>query len=286
MIRIKQTSGFTLIEVLITVMILGTLTVLAAQSMQQAVQSKTKIQAQIDDVSRMRDTLRIMERDINLAFHYRDLEKELDQLIQKYQKPQTATNPALQPGGVPTLFTPDEGQGPFQGGSANPDLAPRQDPRTHFIGSEEAVHFVTRNNARMTTQQKFADFAEVSYSVKDCKSLKVDGGSSQCLWRRSHPYVDEDVTAGGTEIVLLENVTEFALKYIGKGKQDWVTAWRSDEGGDGVTKNNFPLAVEISMTIEKEEKGKTKKYSMQVVAPLHFPNNPPPPATGALNAPN
>lgn len=266
-------------------MILGTLTVLAARSMQQAVQSKTKIQTQIDDVARMRDTLKIMERDLNLAFHYRDLEKEINQLIKKYQKPQT-TSPGAPPGfnpANPNLFAEDDSL--LEGGTAEPK-APRQDPTTHFIGNEDSIHFVTRNNSRMTTQQKFADFTEVSYSVKDCKSLKENGGSSKCLWRRSHPYVDDDVTAGGTEIVLLENVTEFALKYIGRGKQDWVSSWRSDDGGDGVTKGNFPLAVEISLTIEKEEKGRSKKYSMQIVAPLHFPNNPPPRPQGGLNAPN
>lgn len=283
--RSTHQAGFTLIEVLITVMILGTLTVLAARSMQQAVQSKVKIQSQIDDVSRMRDTLKIMERDINLAFHYRDLEKELNDLIKKYQKPNSQNPPTggLTPGGFsPGAVNPADSEL----AESNPNQAPRQDPTTHFIGSEDAIHFVTRNNSRMTTQQKYADFTEVSYSVKDCKSLKEEGGSSRCLWRRSHPYLDEDVTAGGTEIVLLENVTEFSLKYLGKGKQDWVTAWRTDQGGDSVTKKNFPLAVEISLTIEKPDKGRSKKYSMQIVAPLHFPNNPPPPSTGGLNATN
>ncbi|WP_347358513.1 prepilin-type N-terminal cleavage/methylation domain-containing protein, partial [Bdellovibrio sp.] len=79
----KKSSGFTMIELMITITILGTLTLLTAQSIQQAVKAKVKLQDQIDDVSRMRDALRLLERDINLAYHYRDLEKEIDQLVKK-----------------------------------------------------------------------------------------------------------------------------------------------------------------------------------------------------------
>ncbi|MFP5519206.1 MAG: type II secretion system protein GspJ [Bdellovibrionia bacterium] len=283
---LSSQSGFTLIEVLITVMILGTLTVLAARSMQQAVQSKSKIQAQIDDVARMRDTLRIMERDINLAYHYRDLEKEINDLIKKYQKPPAAApgggapgTPGGGPAGAPG-FNPDEGLNPAipenpEDALANLNKAPRQDPTTHFVGLNDALHFVTRNTGRITTGDMQADYAEVGYTLKDCRSLQEEGGTSKCIWRRSTPFVDSDVTLGGTEVVLLENVTEFELKYLGKGKQDWVTVWRSDKNGDAVTQKNFPLAVEISLTTEKKDKGKSKKYSMQIVVPIHFPNNPP-----------
>ena len=120
----------------------------------------------------------------------------------------------------------------------------------------------------------------MGYEMKECKSLHEDRGTSKCLWRRSTPHVDLDVTKGGDEVVLLENLSEFKLRYIGKGKQDWVTDWRSDSAGDGVTKGKFPTAVELSITTEKEENKRKKKYSMQVVIPIHFPNN----EEGASNA--
>lgn len=289
---LQKDTGFTLIEVLITVMILGTLTVLAARSMQQAVQSKTKIQGQIDDLSKIRDTLRVFERDLNLAYHHRDIEKEMDTLIKKYQRgtstqrPPGAPGAPAAPGTIPGSGLPGEGnpEDPYAN-LPDPNRAPRQDPTTHFVGTENAIHLVTRNNSRMVANQKEADFSEVSYSLKDCKSLKEGEGTSKCLWRRHHSFVDDDVTLGGTEVVLLENVTEFELKYLGKGKQDWVTTWRSDKAGDAVTKGHFPIAVELSLTVEKKEKGKAKKYSMQIVAPIHFPNNPVPSATqGGTNA--
>lgn len=247
--------GFTMIEVMITIAILATLTLLTAQTLSESIKSKIKLQDQIDDVSRMRDAIRLIERDINLAYHYRDVEKEINELIKK----KSNTTPPLPPG---QTFVPAP-------------QVPRRDPSTHFVGNEESINFVTMNNARTVRNSPQADFIEIGYSVRDCRSMKESGGTSKCIWRRSSPYVDLDVTKGGDEIVLLENVSEFKFRYMGKGKQDWVSDWRTDSQGDGVTKGRFPQAVELSITVEKSIKGKNKKYSMQLIIPIHFPNNPP-----------
>ncbi|WP_413570224.1 type II secretion system protein GspJ [Bdellovibrio sp. HCB117] len=262
----RNNKGFTMIELMITVAILATLTVLTAQSITQAIKAKGKLQDQIDDVSRMRDAMRLVERDINLAYHYRDLEKEMEQILKK--KNSTNGNGGGT-GGMDPSVIPDPNQDPN-----NRREVPRRDPATHFVGNGESLNLVTMNNARTTRNTAQADFLEVGYSVKDCKNLRNDSTSSKCLWRRSTPYVDLDVTKGGDEVVLLENVSEFKLRYMGKGKQDWVSDWRTDAQGDGATKGKFPQAVEVSLTVEKKEKGKSKKYSMQAIVPIHFPNNP------------
>lgn len=262
--------GFTMIELMITITILGTLTVMTAQAISQAIKAKIKLQDQIDDASRIRDAIRLIERDINLAYHYRDIEKELEQLIKKKNKPAA--------GAVPV--TDNSNNPPAR------EEVQRQNPETNFVGSNESIQFVTFNNGRTVRNAHQADFVEVGYSLKDCRSLREDKGSSKCLWRRSSPYVDLDVTKGGDEVALLENVSEFKLRYIGKGKQDWVSDWRTDEQGDGATKGKFPQAVEVSLTVEKKNKGKGKKYSMQVIVPIHFPNNPEEAANAQTNPGN
>lgn len=253
-------GGFTLVELMIAIAILATLSVLSATSIQQAIKSKAKIQGQIDDVSRMRDALRVMEKDINLAFHYRNIPQEIEELVKKKSKS--------------TKKTPTDPNTPEAPAEPTPLIeAQPEDPSTHFIGTEESLHFVTNNNARMVRNSMMADFIEVGYFLKDCKSSS-GAGTSRCLFRRNANYVDQDVTLGGSEFVLLEDISEFSLKYIGKGKQDWVTTWRSDKGGDAATKKNFPSAVQISLAIEKgKDTGKSKKYSMQITAAIHFPNN-------------
>lgn len=245
--KIKNTQGFTLIELMIVIFILSTITVITAQSIQQAVKSKIKLQGQIDDVSRMRDGIKLIERDINLAYHYNDLEMQIIESVYK---------------------TEQEMQKHLQSREA-----PRQSPETQFIGETDKIDFVTTNNANMVRNTKQADFIEVGYSLRDCKSLQEGQGTSKCVWRRQSSIVDSDVTKGGTEQVLLEHVTEFKLRYIGKGKQDWVSSWRTDAQGDGNTKGQFPQAVELSVTVEKKDKSRNKKYSMQLIIPIHFPNN-------------
>lgn len=262
---IKNKSGFTLIELMIALAILATLTVLTSQAISQAVKAKIKLQDQLDDVSRMRDAVRLIEKDLNLAYHYRDVEKEIQDLINKQNAPQQPPgSPPLQQVAQPTI----------------PREVPRRDPETHFVGSVDAVNFVTMNNARTVRNTQTADFIEVGYSLRECRNLRTDS-SSKCIWRRSTPLVDLDVTKGGDEIVLMENVTEFKLRYLGKGKQDWVNDWRTDPQGDGATKGKFPQAVELSVTMDKKVQGRSKKYSMQLIIPIHFPNNP---EEGASNA--
>jgi prepilin-type N-terminal cleavage/methylation domain-containing protein len=275
-------KGFTLIEVTIALTIMAVLTVLSSQSIQQGIKAKAKIQDQIDDMSKVRDSLRVMERDINLAYHYRDIEMEFFAEVSCRSKAATAS----QPGQAPPPPPPPGATNSSQVSSACLEAFPndpriqekyknRKDPTTQFIGKSESLDFVSMNAGRISETQVMADFAKIGYSLRSCK--KMDGtDAGQCLIRRFSALVEGDVTKGGEETVLVENVTEFKLRYFGKGKQDWNSDW-SSQGGDAMTKGNFPQAVEITLSIEvPKESGrttKTKKISMQLVAPIRFPNN-------------
>lgn len=277
----KSNRGFTLLEVMITIGILGTMTVLVAQAIQQSIKMKSKVTTQMDDVSHMRDAVRLIQKDINLAYHYRDVEKEMYELLSK--KSTTTTQPPVTPQNPFMDQATQQMQQQAQSGW-NQQLqkreVPRKDPETHFVGTDEGINFVTMNNARTIRNTLQADFVEVGYELKECRSLGEGGGTSKCIWRRTSPWVDLDVTKGGNEVVLLENVSEFKFRYMGKGKQDWVSTWRSDAGGDGASKGKFPQAVELSITVTKKNSGKDRKYSMQVIIPIHFPNNPEDTTTG------
>lgn len=247
-----NSKGFTLIEVLITLSILSTITVLTTQAIQHAIKAKAKLTDQLDEVSKVRDALKIIEKDINLAYHYRDIETEFAETLKSLQKkPPTPTEP--QP----------ESQ------------EPRVDPTTKFMGEDSKVNFPTMNSSRLMKGTLEAEYIEIGYYVASCKNLST-GESTDCLWRRRASIVDEDVEKGGEAVVLLENIQEFKLRYIGKGKQDWVNDWKSSEGGDDVTKNHFPQAVEVNLTVASGKDDKKKKVKMQIIAAVRFPNNPPP----------
>lgn len=262
-----RSRGFTLLEILIVLTLLGFLTINTAIAIRNGFTARTKIQSQVNDMSQVRDSLRVIERDFNQAFHYRDLEEEFRNEVRKQsmtpqQKAQADQFAAQFPGQAQPL-PPDPKE--------EERKRNRKDPTTHFVGKSGTVDFATLNTGRMSSDLKQADFIKVGYSIKGCRDFTNDQ-PTQCLVRREAPLVEGDITKGGVEIVLLRDVTEFKLRYFGKGKQDWNNDWDS-VNGDAVTKNAYPMAIEISLTIERGDKDKKKKISMQTVAAVRFTNN-------------
>ena len=258
MMKMKTSkAGFTLLEVILAITILSTLSLLSSQAISRALKARSKIQQEVDDVSTLRDSMRMIRTDINLAFHHRDFEKETLDIA---KKPKAAAPAAP---GAPVAPPPPETK----------RETVRVSPVTDFMGIESEVNFVTLNSGRLTSANVQADFIEVGYALKSCNNLTT-GQASKCLFRRTQNVLDDDVRTGGNEIVMLENVSEFKLRYIGDTKQDWVSVWNSTStSSDAGTKARFPDAVEVSLTIEREIEKKAKSYSMQLVIPLHFSNN-------------
>jgi prepilin-type N-terminal cleavage/methylation domain-containing protein len=251
-------KGFSLIEVILAISILSTLSVLVATSLGRALKARTKIQAEVQGVSGLRDAVKIMRADIYLAYNHYDFEKEILDAAKK-----TTPRPG-QP--TPPVPNPNDPNAPPQRENQ------REDPKTDFVGETDQINFVTLNNGRFLANDIQADFVEIGYSLKSCKNLSKDT-TSQCLFRRVQKVLDKDVTKGGTESVLLENVKEFSMRYTGDGKKDWQKEWKTVGGDDDSTKGIFPDAVEITLAIERDIADKKREFSLQYVVPLHFPNN-------------
>jgi prepilin-type N-terminal cleavage/methylation domain-containing protein len=277
----KSNKAFTLIEVVLAVAILASLSITIASSISQALKAKKKIQAEVTDVSSLRDTMKVLRADIHQAYNHVDFEKEISDQVNKPNPQQNVTaGPSSR-----------QQQGPLS--PTKPRENKREDPRTEFWGTENKLNFITMNNGRMTASDLQADFVEVGYELKACRNLSKPEQNSQCLYRRIQKILDKDIEKGGLETVILENITEFNLRYLVEGKEDWIKEWKSSGGltnaqSTSTGRSIFPDAVEVTLAIEREfDSGtgpKKKKYSLQYVIPLHFPNNlkptTPPAATG------
>ena len=260
----KSCHGFTLIEVILAMTILSSMMILVSISISRASKAKVKIQAEVEAVSALRDAMRMIRADINQAYNHYDYEIEiLEQAKKKTQPPAVRGQPP--PPIVPVA-------------PVAPVISQRKSPATRFVGTEDRLDFVTMNNGRMTANDVQADFVEVGYFLKNCKSHLGDAGrgdkteksqGSQCLFRRAQKIIDLDVTKGGLETMMIDDVTEFSLKYLIEGKLDWVKEWKAEKA----RYNIIPDAIEVTLGIEKKSEGKQKKYSIQYVVPIHFPNN-------------
>ena len=278
---ISSEKGMTLLEITIATIILAIISVFTANSIQQALRSKVKVEKNIERITTVRDALRVMERDINLAFHYRDLNVELYNLAEKERierekkekakkstVPGSSTTPPVPPAGAPGT-TPNDSQQ-----TDNAFKPKTQKLFTHFVGEENRLDFVTLSYTRIRDDEKASDQAEVGYFLRSCTQRLNKKQSSNCLWRRVDPLVDEDVTKGGTETVLLENITRFELRYLGPEKtDDWLNQWKSNSRLDSYSFNKFPYEVEITLGYHDQNTPNEKPISMTIVATLHFPNN-------------
>jgi prepilin-type N-terminal cleavage/methylation domain-containing protein len=260
--------GFTLLEVLLAITFLATLMAFTAQSVIRSSRLKTTLQEEIDRDSKLTNALNLMERDINLAFHYRSMEAEVEKEIK-----QGSASPTPTPNG--SVTPPPTPGGQSQSATPGFNFEPKQYVQlTQFIGAESSLHFTSLSHVRTIKDSPESDQQEVGYYLEGCdKAEGDDSDTGQCLWRRSTPYIDEDVTEGGGSTLLLSGVKELRFRYYGEDKLDWVSSWRTDQGGDDATKDKFPLAVEVTLSIV--EKG--KESSVSTVVPILFPNNPPPP---------
>ncbi len=288
-----KTSGFTLIEILMSMAIIATMALVIATSIQRSLKNKVKIQSQLDDGSRVRDALKIVEKDISLAYNSRDLEKELFEKLAR-QDPNllndgnTSTSATSGAAGG----TQSSGKGTSATGSTGTNSAPfdsgrfeakwkkdnpyRESPATQFKGDDSSMYFATFNAPRISSEIAQADFVYVGYFLTGCRSPKEELRAAKCLMRAVNPWVDGDPTKTKKAIILLEYVTEFTLRYFGEGKQDWVSSWAS-VGGDGATTGRYPSMVEVNVTVEKtisENANSKRKLSYQLVVPIRWSNNP------------
>lgn len=278
--HLNHQRGFTLIEVVVSVAILAVLSIYTARSIQRAVKTKVKIQKEIERTSVVRDAMKVIERDINLAFNYRDINVDLYNAAGAQRQsagPSPSASQSLKPGVAPSYVPPQPQASPFK---------PKpQKIFTQFFGANKEISFTTLSNIRTQADAQTSDQAVVGYMLKDCANRINKSLHSQCLWRRLNPILTDDITKGGDETVLLENVTRFELRYLGPEKTtEWVKDWSTGPKGDDLTRGKFPYAVEITIEAHNKNIEGEKPVSMTWVASLRFPNNPnPSQSAGGVN---
>lgn len=279
---LRNRHGFTLIEVIIALTILSFLSLFTVEAIQRALQTKAKVQGDIDKNATLRDALRTMERDINMAFNYHDPYVQLYNLTQdvRLKAAQAKSGKAVTPNPGETQAQAQarvQAQGQTTGIDPEKYKKKTEKVYTQFIGTAESVDFTSLSNVRMMEDSPLSSQAEIGYKLKACRRRSNQEQSSNCLWRRVANYLHDDITRDGQETVLLENVTEFKLRYLGPGKEDegWVNSWSTANGSDDVTKGKFPYAVEITLAVkDNSSKSKDKELRMTSVAAVRNPNNP------------
>jgi len=122
-------------------------------------------------------------------------------------------------------------------------------------GENSLVHFVAINHRKMrilgglNEPYPFSDINEVSYFLRPDPNPEY--ADLFWLYRREERHYDEEPESGGSESVMLENVT--GIKFEFKVRNDWANRWDSREN------KRFPKAIKTTLKV-KNYQGKEEEF--------------------------
>jgi prepilin-type N-terminal cleavage/methylation domain-containing protein len=261
-----NTKGFTLLEIMVAVAIMAVLSLLTTQALKSAMDSRIFVSRELNRDARMADTLRIMRNDIAQAFHHQDIFCKMDNDLMK--APSTAPPPGGPPAGIPP------GVPPIAQPSSGPSPKPCPPNYTGFIGDSESLYFSSLSNIRTLRDSQESDQAKIGYFLRSCTPHGFKGGATKCLYRATAPILDEDLDKPGPTTLLVENVEDLKFRYLGPEREDFVDTWKTGKNGDDLTKDKFPYAVEITLTIHDKSNPKDRAETQTTLVALNFENNP------------
>jgi prepilin-type N-terminal cleavage/methylation domain-containing protein len=292
---LKNSKGFTLLELIIAISLMAVLSITTTQILRSTTTKTKKITSGLEELNRLRSVLSIMRTDFLKAINHRDIniflynqaqkervesyDKRLSAWIVKINKNESRTPPLT----LATMTPQDKTK-------AEKDLGKKPEPVpdrkelivTQFIGDKEKVYFTTASGFRFRKENKISELMEIGYYIKSCKSRRYPEQEFDCLWRAVSYNLDGEVTEDLEGSVLLENVEEFVLEYLGysltEGEVEWLENWDSRNAQDARFGEKFPQGVRLKLKAEfiKSKDGKRKRSrSITGFFPIAFPNNQP-----------
>jgi len=183
----KDSRGFTLLEVMVSVGILGMIMVLVWSSTSQSLRSKDRIEARDFVFHSGQVSLRKLADDIAVAF---------------LTKGTTTAPPPV--GTTPT---------------------PPASYKTFFIGEDggdrDALRFTSLSHLRLVRNSKESDQVRIQYEVVPHPE-ETDYFN---LVRREQPWLDDTTEVEGRAFTLAERIKGFNVEYYDERKNDWGKEW-------------------------------------------------------------
>ena len=274
-----KSRGFTLIELMITIMIMGVLSLLTYQTIRTTSVNRGKMQDLLKNETKLSDALRVMEHDVSRAFHYRNISFEILKASREAMKKAQAP-PSLPPAAGRTPGAPPPPPPPPPNPNQPPEEPLVEPPNyTGFVGDANSLFLTTLSNYRTLANSPQSDQLTVGYTVENCPSRAEASEPSRCLMRTYKYFLEENIERGGKKDVVVENVHSLNFRYFGEGQDDWTDRWVSTETGEDFSRGRFPLAVEIALSIftaDEAAPGQSERQTLQrtIIVPIRFPNNP------------
>ncbi len=236
-------SGFSILELLISVTLLGLVMSVLYAAFFQISNSSLKVQTTLDARQELRLLMKIVLDDLQKVKYLKHF-AESDQ---------------------------SETQQRETGLIAERNLGP-ENPDTGQIEEVTGIDFHTSIKSRFFPEESSRDpeLHEVGYSLQENPDTKTWE-----FFRREDFYIDNNLREGGKNHVLSEEVTKFELEFLesetalaeGGFREKWIKVWDSDERlcHDLKVKENFCLPRAVRLTLALRTKGEKTISDTQVI---------------------
>ncbi|MFH0800575.1 MAG: type II secretion system protein GspJ [Pseudomonadota bacterium] len=238
----RYIAGFTLLEVMVSVGILGLIMTLVWASSSQSFNAKRRIETRSDIYHQGTVALRKLTDDITVAFL----------AVRAGQAPLAVAAPA---GGQPPLPLPTPA--PATSGPST---------KTFFIGMDKGEHdevrFTSLSHLRLFKNAKESDQCKVEYSV----ATSAEDPGKLDLLRSEDVWLDATTDVKTRGIPIAENIKSFNLEYYDIRTREWRKEWDAEKGD---WRGLLPMAVRVSLTFQDPDDEKASiQMSTAVLLPL------------------
>lgn len=187
--KIFSKSGFTLLEVMVSVGILGVIMVLIWSATGQSIRSKDRIESRDLLFHAGQVALKKIADDIAVAF------------LTKAQTPSTTgTEQAQAQSGFKTFFIGED------------------------RGDQDGLRFTSLSHMRLVRNSKESDQARIAYEVVP----HPEEVRFYNLMRREEPWLSVDTEVGGRGFPIAEKIVRFDVEYYDERKNDWGKEWNTE----------------------------------------------------------
>ncbi len=266
-------AGFTLIEVVLALTIVASITVIVWGSISVSFESRQFMMNSFDQHQQVRLAVDRMSREFSMAFVAAHANKK--DHIPSEAELDGATLEELQARGLlPTLG--EEGEPPLalEGEEEGEGREERQTVviETAFVGKSSEVHFTAMAHTRTQRNERASDQCEVAYIVRTARRRSADGRLRRELVRREDSTLDDDVEDGGVIYTLIDDVEDVEFEYWEEGGEDdeqgggkWVKSWDSRSFGN---RGKLPGRVKITIEVPVESSKGKRTRTFVTQAPI------------------
>ncbi|MBU1917006.1 prepilin-type N-terminal cleavage/methylation domain-containing protein [bacterium] len=143
--------------------------------------------------------------------------------------------------------------------------------KTGFIGEESRMDFSTMSNVHFIKNKKDTDQIHVGYVAEKNEKGHLD------LKRRQTDYLEDKINEGGHSLLLIKNMSQFALEYYDSNKEEWKKKWDTESISAA---GKLPQIVKIKVGVlqifdeetEKEPKKEPKEHYYEFLAEIPMYN--------------